>query len=363
MQRFSDTAERTLPAPHENAASGSTETPAQPTLSTPDAGNSATATSGVIPGLEDLGAGTNGGSGQAGGVAADANGSGNAAAVDQGTETLLRNTTEGAINPQLYARQNPRSKFDPEGLDEFSIGTMEHMNSVGIHLGLSSSNVVGRQAALNFVGEENDSNQRKGIGMMLVHQFHNKLASSGLDGFDPRSVSTPGGGPIPPPMFPESMVRGNIFKKGLTQADPLLHDIGPANIKLKTAADVMGATTTWGLGQVAKSLVTDAGTALVTTRLVENAQKDLNPLISARPAQEQVQILTGYLRAGPEKYWADAGAARGMSPEQVEEWRKNPDGFQMPDGSKPKPLTNNQINNAHMKQIERVERKTRPADQ
>ena len=246
----------------------------------------------------------------------------------------------------------------------FPISVMEHVNGVAQNLTLSPSNTVGRMAAMNFVGEENLSNYQKNGFMQAVHAFHDISATTGLSTLDLRNVGNPGNNPVPAPTVPESFVRGNLLEKGIAQTEPLLHDIGPANIKLQTAGQVMGATTTTGLGMIAPTLTTDAGTAGVTSRLVENAQKDLNPFLTARKTQEQVQIITDYLREGSQNYWAETGKQRSMTPEQVEQWRKDPNAYQMPDRSKPKSLApNHSIDKDHMKQVEHVEQKTRPADQ
>jgi len=56
--------------------------------------------------------------------------------------------------------------------------------------------------------------------------------------------------------------------------------------------------------------------------------------MSSRATQEQqVQIITDYLRAGS-SYWQGAGAARHMTPQQTEQWHEHPDTFRMPDGTK-----------------------------
>jgi len=60
----------------------------------------------------------------------------------------------------------------------------------------------------------------------------------------------------------------------------------------------------------------------------------------------------------------DEPEKRGMNPEQVREWRQNPDTFKMPDGGAPKPLApNHKINQNHMRQVQEAKQKTQPGNQ
>jgi hypothetical protein len=219
-------------------------------------------------------------------------------------------------------------------------------------------------AAMNFVGEENSDDHDKNFVMKAVHALYDFGASTGLSMMDPGNVGNPGHNPIPNPVFPERWQTGNILEKALSNLDPLMHDVGPGNIKPKTAGEMMGASTTTGLAMIMKALTTEEGTAGVVSRLVLNAQNDLNPFISAKTTEEQVQILTDYLREGSAHYWEEQANKNHMTLEQVNEWRQNPGSYRKPDGSKPKSFeTNKPINKNHMRQIQEAEQKTRPANQ
>jgi RHS repeat-associated protein len=281
---------------------------------------------------------------------------------DPSTGTFLTRDPLGfkaGPNMYTYVRQNPWTHFDPEGLDAFPTDVMQHVNAVGAHLTLPASNIIGRQAAMNLVGEENLSNHNKGLVMSAVHQMHNIGASTGLSAltraFSPLVAVTNA-------IIPESWTKGNAAEKAMTQLAPRLHDVGPANIKTQTAEQAMGANTLAAKLSVDRSLVTDKGTAEVASRLVQNAQKELKPFISSRATQEQqVQIITDYLRAGP-SYWQEAGTARHMTSQQTEQWHQHPDTFRMPDGTKPASLQPNKPpDKAQMKQIQTAEKTTRPS--
>jgi hypothetical protein len=153
-----------------------------------------------------------------------------------------------------------------------------------------------------------------------------------------------------------------VLQKFLVNLDPMMHDVGPANIKPMTAAGATGTTTTSGMAILGPALTTDAGSAGVLTKLVIHAESDLAPFLSGKSIEEQTQIMTDYLREGENRFWQDNGNHRHMTPEQVEEWRKDPEHFRMPDGSKPQPLKPNKpIDKDQMKQVEQSEEKTRPS--
>ena len=283
---------------------------------------------------------------------------------DPVTGTFITRDPAGFIDgPNLYTyvHQNPWTKFDPQGLEAFPADVMKHVNAVGASLTLPASNIVGRMAAMKMVGEENFADAQKGKFMKFIHKVYDLGARTGVTFADPANIGSPGHNPISGPVFPERWQTGNVLEKGLSNLDPLMHDIGPGNIKPKTAAEATGTSTTWGLAMVAKALTTDAGTAGVASRLVTNAQKDLNPFVSAKSTREQAQIITDYLREGSQHYWEEVGKIRGMTPDQVAQWRQHPDSFRMPDGSKPKALApNHPIDKAQMQQVEASEKKTRP---
>jgi len=159
---------------------------------------------------------------------------------DPATGTFLSRDPLGfkaGPNMYTYVRQNPWTHFDPEGLDAFPTDVMQHVNAVGSQLTLPALNVIGREAAMNFVGEENLSNHNKGLVMSAVHQMHNIGASTGLSAltraFSPLIAVTNA-------IIPESWTKGNAAEKAMTQLAPRLHDVGPANIKTQTAEQAMG---------------------------------------------------------------------------------------------------------------------------
>lgn len=253
-------------------------------------------------------------------------------------------------------RRMAKPKFTPD--------VMAHVQAVGTHLP-AYLDEVGRRAALNYVAEEADAYHEKGAGGKLIHKLYDLGAATGVSKI-PLMVRQNPADPndaIPSAMFPESWLTSkNLVTRGLANLDPLTHDTGPANIKLRTAGEITGTSTLKGLGQVGKSITTDAGTAHVAARLVQQAQNDLQPFIRDRDTATQAQIITDYLRSGAEHFWDQSGSFKNLTPEQTRQWHANPDTFAAPDGSRPVLQPNHPLEADRHHQIKEVEMATRPAD-
>jgi hypothetical protein len=121
-------------------------------------------------------------------------------------------------------------------------------------------------------------------------------------------------------------------------------DVGPANIKLKTAAELMGVTRTDDMNLLAKQLTTPPGVANVTSILVNKAQQQLAPFIQGKPKEEQAQIIVDYIRKGPEEFWQLTQQHRHMRGQDFKSWRADPMHFTLPDGTRPAPMQPNPKN-------------------
>ena len=238
-----------------------------------------------------------------------------------------------------------RIAAEPPG---FRNDVVDRLTAFGSALTLPASDLVGRLAALNYAGEENTAHVEKGVVERAIHARHDSFAGAHLS---PAAAARP----IPAPSIPERFVRGNLLEKTIAQTEPLYFDTGPYNIKAKTAMETEGATTRGELQHLVQGLLTDQGSAQVVSQLVSSAQGDLCPFIGGRPVQEQVQIVTAYLREGAAHFWELRGLTRAM----VEKWRGDPAGFRLPSGEAPHVEVRRPINAQHMKQVEEVERATR----
>lgn len=201
-----------------------------------------------------------------------------------------------------------------------------------LKLFFAPENRVGPLAAAKFIAEENSD--IKGLKGAVVDGLQDWNAGSGRSRYDTLDFHHDEG-KLPALRVPEDWVRGNPLQKLATQAEPLLHDVGPANLKVKTAAEMDGTTSAQGMRDLSKILTTGPGTARVTAGLVHNAMAELQPLIKDKPEDEQAQIVVDYLRKGPEKFWSLTKKNHKLSDEQLHAWKANPDDFVLDDYSKP----------------------------
>jgi hypothetical protein len=223
------------------------------------------------------------------------------------------------------------------------------MTAFGDALTLPVDDTVGRRAALSFAGEENERDAEKGFWAGAVHALHDRAA---LEPLAPTEKTTP----IRTPTIPERFARGNLAEKALTAtAEPLYFDTGPFNIKVKTAGEAMGAKTSGDLQPISHSLTTDQGSAHVVSKLLDSAERDLGPFIRGKPADEQVEILTTYLREGSDHFWE----LRGLTRQDVETWRQHLDTFRSRSGERPHVDAEGAINRDHLKQVKAIEAATR----
>jgi len=207
-----------------------------------------------------------------------------------------------------------------------------------LKLFFAPENRVGLLAGAKFIGEENST--IKGLKGLVVDGLQDLNAGSGRSRYD-RFDFHHDEGRLPALRVPEEWVRGNPLQKLATQGEPLLHDVGPANLKVKTAAEMDGTTSAQGVRDLSKILVTAPGTARVTAGLVHNAMAELHPLIKDKPEEEQAQIVVDYLREGPEKFWNRVKGRRHFSDEQLNLWKTNPDAFASSQDEPPQSLDPN----------------------
>ncbi|HEY2857112.1 MAG TPA: hypothetical protein VGJ21_01685 [Terracidiphilus sp.] len=234
---------------------------------------------------------------------------------------------------------------------------MSHLQTAARHLDfLPDDDIIARLATLKYFGEENAQIGRKTGLMKKVHQFHNWFARNGLIQYQPQRVGMGDHVPIPSPSVPESWSAGNVAQKAVAGLfEPLLFDTGPANLKIKTAGEIAGASTVDGLAQISQALMTDAGSARIAAQIAQQSENELAPFIAGRPQREQVQIVTNYMRQGRENFWQHASAERNMNADQIQAWRADPNGYRLPNGLPPKPLRSSRIDPDQFQQIEGLE--------
>ena len=202
------------------------------------------------------------------------------------------------------------------------------------------SNPIAQMATLKLIGEEYSKRTgRKGAW----DAFQDFNASTGMGGFDFgfRDPKTH----LPTLAIPEEWRRGTDLQKIITQADFLHHDVGPANINIKSAAQLAGMIEPEDINKLGKYLTTDEGNAKYAARFIAKAQKDLAPFLKGMSDERQVQIITDYARTGSDGFWHRTVArTKNLTPAQVDEWRKAPDTFKGPDGKAPAQLGPNPDN-------------------
>jgi RHS repeat-associated protein len=214
-------------------------------------------------------------------------------------------------NVYTYVMQNPWTRFDPLGLEAFSAEVYNNMKRFDRLLTRSDQPLVNpatlpsrlvRTSAVLFFGEENRDVTGRSKGKAVLDGVQAALTSiESLSCLVPACGQASDG-----ELLPESMIKSSasfVSKAYANVADPTLRDMGPANLKVRTALESMGydleKITNADVAKAGKVVQTWEGTADITQRLAEKAVKDLSPLISSRDIQEQTQITVNYLRRGP----------------------------------------------------------------
>ena len=198
------------------------------------------------------------------------------------------------------------------------------------------SNDVGQVATLKFIGEEY-STSTGGKGAWDIIQDANAATGIGGVDFGFRDANTH----LPTLGIPESWRTGNGLEKAITQLDYLYHDVGPANINIKSAALMSGITSPSDINALGKYLTTDVGTVDYSVRFVSQAQNDLAPLIGGMSDRTQSQIIVDYMRQGVDKFWSRVQDARGLNSSQLNAWKQAPNTYKGPGGTVPAPLQPN----------------------
>jgi RHS repeat-associated protein len=263
-------------------------------------------------------------------------------------------------NVYTYVRQNPWTMFDPEGLEAFTDKVVSMLRSINDNMMQKGQPLLymerlpsplTQRVVLQFVGEEY-ATQTGGKGVYDWAQDRWANLGNAMESFRDSVGESPTHGDI----LPESWVRGGGLKKAATQLDPMLHDVGPANIKVKTALKLDGVDLRnvkySMIMRVSNILTTDAGTADYARRLAGRAVADLSPLISSRSTREQTQIAVDYLRQGPDLFWSRVKDRRGLSEEELTKWKSNPKSFVDSKGNRPLPLETERIDEDQHNQVE-----------
>ena len=233
------------------------------------------------------------------------------------------------------------------------------LDSIARNLQIPKENRVGRLAALKYVAEENTAGQdRRGLKRFLDSaqdkaamlgigktDFRNYVAPHAPFPFDPKTVN----------FVPEDFLRAGTFKKLLTRPDISLHDIGPANIKLKTALEKLNVRSSSLVDPIRRAILTTEGSALIVGMLVESAQDDLGSLIKDLPERDQSQIIVDYLRNGREHFWWRVRKERQLTDVEFKKWKANPDTFRDSGGNSPRPLKSKKYENVDYEELERLE--------
>ena len=185
------------------------------------------------------------------------------------------------------------------------------------------SNDVGQIATLKFIGEEYSTSTGGKGAWDAIQDFNASSLGGGLDfGFRDAKTNLPTLG------IPESWRTGNGLQKAITQFDYLYHDLGPANINLKSAALMSGVTSPTGINALGKYLTTDVGTVDYSVKFITSAQNDLAPLIQNMNPQIQSQIIVDYVRKGSATFWDIVKENRGINDAQLNQWKQSPDLYQ-----------------------------------
>ncbi len=269
-------------------------------------------------------------------------------------------------NVYTYVRQNPWTAFDPEGLEAFNAQVFSNMKRFDGLLMRSGQPLVNpavlpsplvRASAVLFFGEENhDIVGRSGFKALQDG------VQAGLTWAESASCLVPScGGASNGKLLPESSIQsGSSFgsKVHANVVDPTLRDMGPANLKVRTALETMGydlsKITNADVAQAGKIVRSWEGTANITQALATAAVKDLSPLISSRDIQEQTQITVNYLRQGPGTFWSSVREERNLSADDLTAWKANPDTFVDSQGNRPKPIDTGEIDQERHKQVKDV---------
>jgi hypothetical protein len=269
-------------------------------------------------------------------------------------------------NVYTYVRQNPWTMFDPLGLEAFNAEVYGNMKRFDRLLMRSDQPLVNpatlpsplvRASSLLFFAEENHDI----VGRSNFKALQDGV-QAGLTWAERASCSIPiCGNASNGELLPESSIQSGSSFAGKVYAnvvDPTLRDMGPANLKTRTALQTMGydlsKITNADVAQAGKLVRSWEGTAQITQSLAEVAVKDLKPLISGRDIQEQTQITVNYLRRGPDSFWSRIREERNLSSDELTAWKANPDTFVDSQGNKPKPIDPGKMDQDRHKQVEEL---------
>jgi len=269
-------------------------------------------------------------------------------------------------NVYTFVRQNPWTAFDPDGLEAFTQEVYNNMKRFDRIMMQSDQPLVNpatlpsplvRASALQFFGEENSAVVERSLGKAGIDGAQAALTSiESVSSLVPSCGQAPNG-----ELLPESMIKQSASfasKAYANVADPTLRDMGPANLKVRTALETMGydleKITNADVAKAGKVVQSWEGTASITQKLTAKAVKDLSPLISSRDIQEQTQITVNYLRRGPEDFWSKIRTERNLSADELTKWKANPDTFVDSQGNRPKPIDPGEIDQDQHKQVKEI---------
>ena len=286
--------------------------------------------------------------------------------LQRDTEWSASNTVSDVhIGPNLYTyvRQNPWTFFDPLGLERFSAKVMNKLQSIDDILMQRNSSLfyenkvpsnLERRVVLKFIGEEFATRKGGKAAIDFVQDSSALVFGAVAEGME----KIRGRARFRSKLLPEGWIDGNIAQKTAARADFTLHDIGPANFKVRTAMELSGINPqTASQAQVyglASALRTNKGTTGLSRAAFQQAYQDLNPLVSQRDIRNQVQLLVDYIRTGRDRFWQRVAANRGITLEQVAKWRGDPKNFKDSNGNTPKPLQPSEIDGDQFDQIDKL---------
>jgi len=175
--------------------------------------------------------------------------------------------------------------------------------------------------ALKFIADEYDSR----MGLKGIFDWYQDSTSSLGIRMIPGTQKTVG-------WIDKSWKRGNKLQKAITMIHAGRHDIGPANINLEKALEVIGedfeSASSTTINATAKYIASDEGTARFALYFAMNAVQDLIGHFKKNTCcnydRENIELSVSHIREGSKHYWNRAGERRSFTKEQLSQWKNDP---------------------------------------